>query len=295
MSDSPMTFCISTFNNLNYLKLAVHSVRTYSHFKDAPFIIYSENSTDGTNEWLMSEGKEKYNLEVYVENNAVPIGIGGGMNFCAERVKTKYIMFLHADFFVGKDWDIEALKAMEEGPIIEPELAGFWVSSFRIQPNIFKENHRPGTLMVDESEFGEYHHNFNEKYFIEWSSEFTKDNDVWIRKGEGVSGLIKKIDWDAVGGNDERFRPAYFEDYDLFVRMQLANYGFILTSKSIVYHFGSRASRFPDDDLTQRKPELANHEKNSFEQWMKKWGKPPEFDYNGFIMPIQGTNNTIRV
>ena len=49
---SKMTFCISTLNNNNYLQLAIKSVRENSYFKDAPFVIYAENCTDGTNEWL---------------------------------------------------------------------------------------------------------------------------------------------------------------------------------------------------------------------------------------------------
>ena len=49
---SKMTFCISTLNNNNYLQLAIKSVRENSHFKDAPFVVYAENCTDGTNEWL---------------------------------------------------------------------------------------------------------------------------------------------------------------------------------------------------------------------------------------------------
>jgi hypothetical protein len=85
-----ITFTLSTFNTLNYLKLAIHSVRKNSYYKDAPFVIHAENCTDGTNEWL-EENKEKYNLEVYIEQNEIPKGIGGGMNFCASKVKTKYI------------------------------------------------------------------------------------------------------------------------------------------------------------------------------------------------------------
>ena len=40
---SKITHCISSFNNLNYLKLAVKSVRKNSFYKDAPFTIISEN------------------------------------------------------------------------------------------------------------------------------------------------------------------------------------------------------------------------------------------------------------
>ena len=56
---TPITFCISTYNNLNYLKIAVESVRRNSYYTDAPFIIHAENCTDGTNEWLM-ENSMKY-------------------------------------------------------------------------------------------------------------------------------------------------------------------------------------------------------------------------------------------
>ena len=92
-----LTFCISTFNNLPYLKIAIDSVRKNSYFKNAPFIIHAENCSDGTDEWLKENGK-KHNLEYHIDKNDTPLGIGGGMNFCADRVKTKYIMFLHSDF-----------------------------------------------------------------------------------------------------------------------------------------------------------------------------------------------------
>ena len=99
---SPITFCISTYNNLPYLKLAIESVRKNSFYKNAPFIVYAENCNDGTDEWL-SDAKDQYNLEYYIEKNNVPKGIGGGMNFCADKVKTKYIMFLHSDFSVTEN------------------------------------------------------------------------------------------------------------------------------------------------------------------------------------------------
>ena len=57
---NPLTFCISTYNNLPYLKLAIESVRKNSYFKEAPFIIHAENCNDGTDEWL-EKNKNKYN------------------------------------------------------------------------------------------------------------------------------------------------------------------------------------------------------------------------------------------
>jgi len=278
---SPMTFCIGCCNNLNYLKLAIHSVRTYSHFKDAPFIVFAENCNDGTYEWL-EENKEKYNLTVIIENNDEEHtkGIGGAMNLLAEHVTTKYIMFLHADFFVSKDWDLGALHIFDKYQNIP-----MWVSSQRFQPNLFKEQSRPGTLVFPYEEFGYKHDDFNEQYFIDYAREFSILNpDMEVEKGEGVSGLIRKEDWDFIGGNDPIFAPAYWEDTDLFIRMQLANFKFVMTSNSVVYHFGSRSdkSNFPTDVIV-RSEKSKMYEQRGTERFYKKWGFMPTHTKNQFV------------
>ena len=89
-----ITNCISTHNNIDYLKLAIKSVRKNSYYKDSPFVIHAENCNDGTDEWL-KENSKKYNLEYYIDKNDIPLGIGGGMNFCADKVKTEFINFIH--------------------------------------------------------------------------------------------------------------------------------------------------------------------------------------------------------
>jgi GT2 family glycosyltransferase len=266
---SPITFCIGTCNNLDYLKLAVHSVRKYSHFKDAPFIVVAENCTDGTNEWLLDVDSPMGITSCVIQNDEEhTLGIGGGMNFCAERVKTEFIMFLHADFFVSQDWDLNALKVFEKYPNIP-----MWVSNQRFQPNLFKENSRPGTLVFPYEEFGYKYDDFNEEYFIQYAAEFSRLNpDVEVEKGEGVSGLIRKKDWDYIGGNDSRFAPAYWEDTDLFIRMQLAGYKFVMTSNSIVFHFGSRSdkSNFPTDEIV-RSERSKLYEQRGAQRFFEKW------------------------
>jgi len=122
-------------------------------------------------------------------------------------------------------------------------------------------------------------------------------NDFEIQKSEGVSGLIRKVDWDFIGGNDDRFAPAYWEDADLFIRMINESYKFVLTSKSVVYHFASRASRFPDDDLTIRPTNLADIEKRSTQRFAEKYGRLPDRDEHDFYIPLQiidGSPNRIN-
>ena len=274
-----ITFCISTFNNLPYLKLAIESVRKNSYFKDAPFIIHAENCTDGTNEWL-DENKEKYNLTTIIEpNNNIVRGIGGGMNICAEYVETKYIMFLHSDFYVTKNWDIELLRIHENYP--DEKL---WVNSFRIEPNMFNSPERPGTLLVPLDAFGAYYNDFNYEEFELYAEELKTSNVGYeIPKGEGVSGLVLKSTWDEVGGNDPIFAPSSWDDMDLFLRMLKHGVRFILPISSIVWHFGARGShRLEENNGTTSQRQKESEEKN-IKKWLEKWKVLPTFDQYGMI------------
>jgi len=289
---SPITFCLSTFNTINYLKLAIESVRQNSFYKDAPFVIHAENCTDGTNEWLL-ENQQIYNLEIYIENNEIPRGIGGGMNFCASKVKTKYIGFLSSDFYVAENWDKELVDICEKRPMDK-----LWTFSYRVEPDIFNDpNSRPGTIKVSVDWFGEMHNNFDSLSFKQWAKEFSDINDIEYRKPEGVSGVISKENWDYIGGNDNRFAPMYWEDADIFIRMLNEGYDFVLTSKSVLYHFASRTSRFPDDDFSSRPKHLVEYENRSAAEFFKKYGKLAKYDEVGCFIPMQpidGSKNIIE-
>ena len=277
-----ITFCISTYNNLEYLKIAIDSVRKNSYFKDAPFIIHAENCTDGTNKWL-KENYIQYNLEYYIDKNVIPLGIGGGMNFCADRVKTEFIMFLHSDFYVTKNWDKSLMEIFEKNPNKK-----MWVNSHRVEPNMFNNpSSRPGTVIVPKEAFGAYHNDFNQEYFEEWAQEFVKQNNFEIPKGEGVSGLIRKKDWDQIGGNDSLFAPASWDDMDLFLRMLQEGFEFILTSKSLVWHFGARGSHRLEENNGQTSKRQKESETRNQQKWLQKWGKLPAFDQYGMIIGLQ--------
>lgn len=277
-----ITFCISTYNNLEYLKIAIDSVRKNSYFKDAPFIIHAENCTDGTDEWL-KENYIQYNLEYYIDKNVIPLGIGGGMNFCADRVKTEFIMFLHSDFYVTKNWDKSLMEIFEKNPNKK-----MWVNSHRVEPNMFNNpSSRPGTVIVPKEAFGAYHNDFNQEYFEEWAQEFVKQNNFLIPKGEGVSGLIRKKDWDQIGGNDSLFAPASWDDMDLFLRMLQEGFEFILTSKSLVWHFGARGSHRLEENNGQTSKRQKESETRNQQKWLQKWGKLPAFDQYGMIIGLQ--------
>ena len=278
-----ITFCISTYNNLPYLKLAIDSVRKNSYFKDAPFIIHAENCTDGTNDWLF-ENRDKYNLTLLIEpNNEIVKGIGGGMNVCADHTKTKYIMFLHSDFYVTKNWDKALLDIHETYPHEK-----LWTNSYRIEPNMFNSPDRYGTSLIPIDVFGSYHYDFDSTSFETWAEEFKHVNEgIEIPKGEGVSGLIKKTLWDEIGGNDPRFAPTSWDDMDLFLRMIQYGVRFILPTSSLVWHFGARGSHRLEENNGKSDLRQVKAEQENMKKWLSKWGGYPDFDKYGMITGIK--------
>lgn len=285
-----ITTCISTNNNLEYLKLAVKSIRENAYYKDQPIVIYAENCTDGTDNWL-EENKQKLNLTYLIEKNDVEKGIGGGMNNCVNLVKTEFVNIIHSDMWIAPNQDLELLKLYDN---LDPSIR-LIASSFRIQPKIFSNDpdYRPGTVFVPVNEFGEYHNNFNHDYFDKWAMEFSMHNDITVRKGGGAGFFCRKDDYVYIGGNDPLFAPASWEDMDLFIRMQLEGYQFKMISKSLVYHFSARGSHFRDeakDKLNSKSNRQVNAEQRNIQKFINKWGTLPQHDHNTFVMPIHNLN-----
>lgn len=277
-----LTFCVSTYNNLPYLKIAVESVRKNSYYKDAPFLIHAENCNDGTDKWL-AENAENYNITYFIEKNEVPRGIGGGVNFLIEKVETEYVMLLHSDFYVTKNWDKALLDIHLEKPNEK-----LYLSSHRVEPQMFPGSRtRYGTVIVPKEAFGAYWDDFNTEAFEEWAGEFKELNDFTIPKGEGVSGLFKKSHWDEVGGNDDLFAPASWEDMDLFLRMILDGWEFILSTKSLVWHFGARGSHRLEENGGRSSQRQVEAERVNQQKWLQKWKSLPQFDDFGMICGLK--------
>ena len=288
-----ITTTISTNNNLEYLKLAIKSVRQNCYYNDMPLIVHAENCDDGTDEWL-NDNTDKYSIEYYIDHNNHPKGIGGGMNFCVDKVKTEFVNIIHSDMWCAPNQDSELLKLYDD---TNKRLIA---SAFRIQPRIFPNDpdYRPGTVFHPIEEFGAFCYEFDSDYFDRWATEFSKENDVTVRKAGGAGFFCRVEDYKWIGGNDPLFAPASWEDKDLFVRMQLEGYEFVMTTKSILWHFSARGSHFRDeakDDLTKKSMRQQKSERDNIQKWIKKWGRLPEEDEETFVKPIYGTNVNTRL
>lgn len=283
--ESNITTCIGTYNSLPYLKLTIDSIRKNEHFK-SPLIVFADGCTDGTNEWL-EENKEKYDITTIIEPRCADSSNGYGMNRCAQDVKTEFINFIHADMYCTKDFDLELYNRI----MTYPEDERWLVSSYRIQPNVFhngKEPDRPGTVMVDPAVYGDMPEVFNADLFEADAAEFTESYKTFsVAKAEGCSFIIRKRDWDFIGGNDVIFKPNGYDDMDLFLRMRKEGFKYETIGASLVYHFAGRGGNgFFGAGLGQRNESNAIGEQQSSKAFFEKWGGYPVYDEFGMVCMI---------
>ena len=70
---------------------------------------------------------------------------------------------------------------------------------------------------------------------------------------------------------------------DLFLRMLNQGYKFILTTKSVVWHFGARGSHRLEENGGNSSKRQMESERANAAKWYKKWGQMPQFDEYGMI------------
>jgi GT2 family glycosyltransferase len=218
------------------------------------------------------------------------------MDFCVDKVKTEFVNIIHADMWVAPNQDLELLKLYDN---IDKDTR-LIASSYRIQPRIFPSDPpmRPGCVFHDPKTFGVYHHNFNHDLFDEWATEFSEQNNIHTRKAGGAGFFSKVEDYKWIGGNDPLFAPASWEDMDLFSRMQRENYQFIMTTKSVVWHFSARGSHFRDeakDDFNKKSKRQIEAEQRNVQKWVGKWGRLPDYDEETFVVPVNNPDVPNRI
>jgi GT2 family glycosyltransferase len=275
MNEPLYTWVCNTFRSLPYLKLAVESIRENAYYKNQPILVYCENDIE-TRDWLAQQPDIQY---IY-EENAVPVGIGGGVNKAIERVKTEYFSLIHSDFYVSRNYDKPLFDIVSSTE--KPLVAGAW----RLEPNIFNNQDRIGTLFAppntDEG-FGVYHHDFKKNEFLNWADDFVANSNApSFRKVEGVSYMMRTKYFI---NNFDAYRPSSFEDHHQSVVMQIKGYDFVVSGKAIVWHFGARSSHFlgQHDKLTGTSDRQKQSEAKNIRTWMSLWNEHPSYDEFGFI------------
>ena len=207
---------IPTFNNLDYLRLCINSIKKNSKYNHE-IIPHINEGNDGTENYLKSEDI-KYTKTTY---NA---GICEGMNLASNKAKFDYILYAHDDFYFCPEWDSTLIN--------EVKLIGhkkFYLSGIMINNGPLKYNCGNNINDFDEKELLDNYQNVNHYDF---------QGSTW------APHLIHKELWNEVGGFSEEYYPGTGSDPDL--NMKLWNAGvriFKGLNQCKVYHFGSIVTR----------------------------------------------------
>ena len=207
---------IPTFNNLEYLKLCIKSIRQNSKFNHQ-IIPHVNIGSDQTSNFLINE-----NIDfTFTDYNS---GICEGMNTASKKSKFEYILYSHDDFYFCPGWDVALKDEIEKIGHNKFYLSGVMMNNGPIKCN-----------------FGNDLDSFNEKKFL---NEYKNYNHYDFQGSTWAPHLIHKEIWNRVGGFSEEFYPGTGSDPDL--NMKLWKSG-IRIFKGInnckVYHFGSIVTR----------------------------------------------------
>ena len=207
---------IPTFNNIQYLKKCIESIRknsTYNH----EIIPHVNEGSDGTMDYL-KENNIEYTFTNYNS------GICKGMNMAAKKANTEFLLYAHDDFYFCPKWDL----------VLKSELDKIKHKNFYLSGTMVNN----GQITLD---CGSNLETFDEKKLL---SEISNANYYDFQGSTWAPHLIHKETWDKVGGFSEEFFPGTGSDPDL--NMKLWKEG-VRIFKGIndfkVYHFGSIVTR----------------------------------------------------
>ena len=112
---------IPTFNNLEYLKLCIESIKKNSKFNHE-IIPHINVGSDGTEEYLIKQNI-KYTKTDYNS------GICEGMNLAANKSTADYILYAHDDFYFCPGWDEVLLNEVKKIPHNKFYLSGIMMNN----------------------------------------------------------------------------------------------------------------------------------------------------------------------
>jgi len=232
---------IPSFNNLQYLKLLIYSLKKNSNFEHE-IIIHVNDGSDGTYDYV-NKNKLVY---TYTKEN---VGLCTGTNLASKKASTNYILYAHDDMYFCPGWDIELSK----------EIKIFNTNAFYISGTMIERNtgHIQLDCGTDQKNFDEVKllNNYNNIKF------FNHQGTTW------APHLIHKDYWEKVGGFSEEFNPGIGSDPDLNMKLWKAGVRIFKGLNNFrVYHFGSTVLR------------KKNFKRNKgTKTFLIKWGISPNF------------------
>lgn len=230
---------IPTYNNLDYLKTCIDSIKKNSNL-NYQIIIHINEGSDGTIEYV-KDSRIDYTF------SEVNIGMPKALNLASKKAKYDYIIISHDDFYYCPGWDTAFAEEINHIGHNNFYLSGTMVGEGQVK-----------------FEAGNNIKNFDEKKLL---SNLKKIQTFNFQGTTKCPGLVHKDLWNKVGGWSEEFSPTGGDDTDFAMKLWVSNVRiFKGLGKCSAYHFGSVTTRKKDKKLFTYLGSRGN------KIFLKKWG-----------------------
>lgn len=239
-----VSIIIPVYNEFDYTYSCLKSILKNSGDIAYEIVIADDCSTDVTRE--IERIAENVRL-ITTEQN---VGFLLNCNNAAQYTKGKYILFLNNDTQVQENW-LEPLVNLIE----QDEKIGM-VGSKLVYPDGFLQE-AGGIVWQDASAW-----NYGNR-------KSPKDPEYnYVKEADYISGaaiMIRRKLWEEIGGFDDRYVPAYYEDTDLAFEVRRRNYKVLYQPLSVVVHFEGVSNG------TDVESGLKQYQQVNYQKFYDKW------------------------
>ena len=254
----PITIVLTNRNTLEFLKLAIESIRK-NQAVNHELIIMDDNSSDGSKDWLR-ENRLHHQFTYHTHDDKKRHGIVGMVDEGVAKAENDVVFIGHSDMYYAPGWEVNLRKHLRPKTV---------VCSTRIEPPL----HGPEQCKILQN-FGLFAHEFDEEKFFTFVKQLDKQYKNSTSHGIFAPVMAYKKDWI---GHDQLFYPQSIEDSDLWYRMKKQGFKFVQSWDSYVYHFTSRGSRFNNETKTtlQNSEEWKKTNKKNLKNFIRRYGNTP--------------------
>ncbi|HJB06734.1 MAG TPA: glycosyltransferase [Candidatus Enterocloster faecavium] len=246
--EGPMvSIIIPCYNQVGYTYACLQSILEYTKDVTYEVIIADDVSTDAT------AHLDRYVDGLVICRNSTNQGFLKNCNNAAKKARGKYIFFLNNDTKVTEGWLSSLVGMMEADPTIGIAGSKLVYPDGRLQEAggiIWSDASGWNYGRLDDPEKPEYN--------------YVKEVDYI----SGAAILIPRVLWQQIGGFDERFAPAYYEDTDLAFEVRKAGYRVVYQPRSKVIHFEGISNGTDVNGTGLKRYQVENAEK-----FKEKWAK----------------------
>lgn len=244
-----ISLVLAVYNNLNYTKDCYDRIREI--YPNAPMVISSGGSTDGTLSWLESLNDDFLS---YMHDDD-KLCFSDNYNSAIKLVDTEKLVLIHNDMVIGENFLENLTQLIDEKTLL---------SYTTIEPPIFKGHKRAGKVILD---LGSSFHDFKYDLFNQYTERVKQKKELVNGASFFMSGY--KSMFEDVGFFDGfSFDPFFCEDDDFLIRAKLKGYNLKTTECAVTYHFVSKTSRV----LRSSESKLSEHK--NIRNFIRKWGIP---------------------